>query len=250
MKNKLVQFAGDHLSEILIVVGGLGMVGSTVLAVRETPTVIRLLEEKREELNVDKLKPIDVVKTVWKPCLPAVVVGTLSLTCLGGAIGVNVKRTAAVTAACALSETAYKAFADKTKEIVGEETVTEIKDAVIKEKMYAAPENDNPILYIGDGQVLCYDGVTGKEFVSTREELQKAENKLNLRMRNEIYISLNDYFYEIKLDTVSLGEVVGWHIDDGYLEFRYGSMLNKHGKPCLVVEPVTMPYSDYRDSHR
>ena len=50
-----------HSPEILTGIGIAGMIGTTVLAVKATPKALRLIEERREELELEpmaKLSPV------------------------------------------------------------------------------------------------------------------------------------------------------------------------------------------------
>ena len=71
--NSVKTSVSKHSPEILTGIGIAGMITTTVLAVRATPKALKLIEEKKDELSVDKLKPIDTVKATWKCYIPATV---------------------------------------------------------------------------------------------------------------------------------------------------------------------------------
>ena len=52
--------------EILIGMGIAGMVTTTILAVKATPKAVELINDRKEELEVDTLNPIETVKAAWK----------------------------------------------------------------------------------------------------------------------------------------------------------------------------------------
>ena len=70
-----------HSPEILTGFGIAGMLTAIVVAVKATPKAVRLIEAKKEETNVEKLKPIDTVKTTWKCYIPAVTLAAVSTAC-------------------------------------------------------------------------------------------------------------------------------------------------------------------------
>ena len=78
-----------HSPEILIGLGIAGMVTTTVLAVKATPKALRLIDMKKEELEVDNLTPVETVKATWKCYVPAAVSGAVSIACLVGSHYVN-----------------------------------------------------------------------------------------------------------------------------------------------------------------
>lgn len=64
-------------------------------------------------------------------------------------------------------------------------------------------------------------------------------------MRDEIYISLNDLYFELGLDNIKLGDELGWNIDKGYIDINFSSQLDANGTPCLVLDYRVAPVYDY-----
>ena len=67
------------------------------------------------------------------------------------------------------------------------------------------------------------------------DQLKKAENNLNRQMRDELHITLNEFYYEIGLSDIDVGSNLGWDIDKGYIDLDFSSQLDENGTPCLVV---------------
>ena len=109
-----------HSPEILTGIGIAGMVTTTVMAVRATPKALILIEERKEEIDVDKLTPIELIKATWTCYIPAAITGGLSIICLIGASSVNTRRNAALATAYTLSESALKEYQGKVIETIGE----------------------------------------------------------------------------------------------------------------------------------
>lgn len=235
-----------HSPEILTGVGIAGMVTTTVMAVRATPKAIRLLDDEKKRQNVDKLEPADVVKTAWKCYIPAAVTGTVSVVCLIGASSVNARRNAALTAAYTLSESTLRDYQKKVIETIGEKKEQTVRDVVAKERLEKNPVENKEVIITAKGETLCFDVVSGRYFKSDIDKLKKAENELNRQMRDEMYISLNEFYYEIGLEPVKLGEDLGWNIDDGYIDLRFSSQLATDGTPCLVIDYGYGPRYDFR----
>jgi hypothetical protein len=224
-----------HSPEILTGIGIAGMVTTTVLAVRATPKALILIEQKKDELEVDKLTPVETVKTTWKCYLPSAVIGGASVFCLIGASSVNLRRNAALATAYALSESTLKDYQKKVVEEIGEKKEKSVRDSIAKDKIKENPASKNEIIITGTGETRCYDIMCKRYFKSNIETLRKIENDLNRRMRSENYISLNEFYNEIGLDDVGAGHELGWNIDKGYIELEFSSHLDDEGIPCLVV---------------
>ena len=65
--NKVLDVAKKHSPELLVSAGVVGMVVSTVMAVKATPKAIELIEEKKGELGVTCLTKKETVQAAWKP---------------------------------------------------------------------------------------------------------------------------------------------------------------------------------------
>jgi hypothetical protein len=48
-------------------------------------------------------------------------------------------------------------------------------------------------------------------------------------------ISLNDFYYELGMQPVAMGNILGWKIDNGPIEFDFSYQGDENGNPCLVV---------------
>lgn len=255
------QFLTKNGPEISIGLGVVGLVTTTVLAVKATPRALTLIEQEKCRINnalfaeateehvpkrVEKLKPMDAVKVTWKCYAPAAILGTVSVACIVGASSVNARRNAALATAYKLSESALKEYQSKVVETVGEKKEQAIRDAVAKDIVQKEPVQNKEVILTGKGETLCYDVVSGRYFKSDIDKLKKSENNLNRRMRDEMYISLNDFYYEIGLDCVKMGDDLGWNIDEGYIDLRFSSQLATDGTPCLVIDYSYGPKYDFR----
>lgn len=234
-----------HSPEILTGIGISGMIVTTVMAVKATPKALILIDGKKKEEKTDKLTPKDTIKTAWKCYIPAAVTGGVSILCLIGASSVNIRRNTALATAYTLSETAMKEYREKVVETIGEKKEETVRDAIAKDKIEHDPVSSKEIIITGKGDAVCYDAVSGRYFYSDIEKIRKVENELNRRMRDEMYISLNEFYYELGLNPVAIGDELGWNINQGYIDLEFSSQLADDGTPCLVVNYKVAPYYDY-----
>ncbi len=236
-----------HSPEILTGIGITGMITTTVMAVRATPKALILIEERKEEIGAEKLEAMDMVKTTWACYIPAAITGTLSVACLIGASSVNARRNAALATAYTLSESALKDYQGKVIEMFGEKKNEAVKDAVAKDKVEKNPVVTREVIITEKGNTLCYDAISGRYFKSDIEKIKKAECELNRQMLDDMYVSLNDFYYEIGLDSVKLGDELGWNVDSGYIDLSFSSQLASDETPCLVIDYSVAPRYDYRN---
>lgn len=232
--------------EILTGIGITGMITTTVMAVKATPKALMLIEEKKIDNDVDKLTPIETVKAAWTCYVPATITGCMSIACLIGASSVNARRNAALATAYTLSETALKEYQEKVVETIGEKKEQVVRDAIAKDKIDKDPVSSKEVIITEKGNTLCYDVISGRYFKSDIEKLKRVENELNKQMINDMYISLNEFYYEIGLSSIDIGDDIGWNIDKGFIDFSFSSQLADNGTPCLVLDYRIAPQYDFR----
>lgn len=245
---------GKHAPQILTGVGIAGMLTTVVLAVRSTPKALNLMDEKKKELNTDKLTPVETVKATWKCYAPAVVTGIASTACIIGGVSIGARRTAALATAYKISETALHEYKDKVVETIGEKKEKVISEKVAQDKIDKDPVVKKQIIMTGGGDVLCYDPLSGRYFMSSMEKIREAKNSVNELLIAEMYASLNDFYDCIGLGHTKLGEDLGWNIDSGTLQIDFDTALTdkeakqqgiNDGTPCLVLDYNIGPRYDF-----
>jgi len=238
-------FITKHSPEILTGIGITGMITSTVLAVKATPKALKLIENKKKEINTDNLNTIDTIKAAWKPYIPTVLVGLASATCIIGASATNYKRNAALASAYALSERTLLRYRDKVIDTIGERKEHQIKEKVAQDELNNNKINNSQIIITGQGDTLCMDSYSGRYFKSNMEFIKRIVNELNRRLVYENYISLNEFYGELGLDNVKNGELVGWNLNSGLIDPTFSTCLTDDGQPCLVLDFTIDPKYDY-----
>ena len=239
-----------HAPEILTGIGVAGMVTTTILAVKATPKACLLINDRKDELEVEKLPVTELVKTTWKCYIPAVVTCGASIACLVGASSVNFKRNAALATAYKLSEAALSEYKDAVIETIGEKKEQSVRDKVAEERLKKNPVSKSEVIVTGNGTTLCYDPVGNSYFKSSIQQIESAKNKLNARMLSENYVSLNDFYDELGIGPTKLGDDLGWDIyKDGLIDIAFSSRLAEDGTPCLVMDYSVAPRYEYYKVH-
>lgn len=259
-----------HSPGILIGIGVVGMVTSTILAVRATPKAIELLEEEKARQNyeickeardrgldtceeIEHLKPLDAVKTTWKCYLPAAVIGVTSIACIIGGNSVNTRRNAALGAAYKISETALAEYREKVIETIGERKEREVREKVGKERLDKHPITPGTeIIYTDKGNTLFLEPLSGRYFYSDVDHINRVVNELNARMYHGIggYVSLNEFYDEInvpELSHTSIGDDIGWNVNGGtgLIDIDFSAHRASNDKPCFVLDYLVEPRYGY-----
>lgn len=235
-----------HSPEILTGIGIAGMVTTTVLAIKATPKALQLIEEKKKAEGVDKLAPVDVVKTTWKCYIPTAVTCVTSAACLVGSTSVSVRRHAALATAYKLSETAIAEYREQVIEAVGEKKEQTIKEKVGQARIEKEPVSTSEVIVTKKGNTLCYDYMSGRYFESDIDLIKTAQNNLNEKLFNSFggTVSLNDLYDELNLDHIGVGEDLGWNTENRVdIHIGYGGA--DDGRPCIIVSHNNPPKYDY-----
>ena len=231
--------------EILTGVGIAGMVTTVVLSVKATPKALMLIEERKLDLDMEKLPPTEIVKTAWKCYIPPFVTGVMSCACIIGASSVSMRRNAALATAYTLSETALSEYRDKVVETLGEKKDADVRDAIAKDKLDKNPITGNEVVVTERGETLCYEPLSGRYFQSDIDKIKRALNEVNNMLLNDSYVALNDFYTEIGLGTTKIGDDLGWQIGSGLIDIHFSTHLAANGEPCLVVDFIKPLAYDY-----
>ena len=232
-----------HSPEILTGIGIAGMITTTVLAVKATPKAIRLIEEAKEEKGEDLTKT-ETVKTCWRVYIPAAATCIASTACLIGASSVSIRRNAMLATAYKLSETAFSEYKEKVIETIGDEKEKVVREKVSEERIKKNPITKNEVIMTDYGDTQFYETLSGRYFKSDIEQIKKVVNYLNKDMLQDMFgtISLNEFYDELELERIDLGDELGWRVDKGLIEIDFTSKIADNGKPCIVLDYINAPY--------
>lgn len=220
----------------LLLVGGVGcLLGGGALAIRQTPKAMKILEEKKEKDNLTKIK---AVAPLFVPAVGLTVLGITQIVC---SRNITKNKIAAITTAYTVSETAYKTYRDKVKEMVEPEQYEGIQREVAADKLRNDPIEDKEVTITTKGDILIYDNMSGRYFKSSMNEIERAANWINKKLRNEMSMDLNEFYSEIGLTPIKVGCEMGWHIDEGELDIRFSSTIAVDGQPCIVLDYDVTP---------
>ena len=241
--------ATKHSPEILTAIGIVGMITTTVLAVKATPKALDLIEEKKRQEHADKLTPVETVQTVWKPYVPAVATGVVATACLIGANSVHAKRNAALATAYKLSEVAFAEYKNKVIENIGEKKERAVREQIAQDRINNIAKVDATPLYVVDTNATeFYDPVGGARFVTTIEKIKAAINVTNARLLDDDFVSLNDFYEELGLPPTQMGFDLGWNTNKGrresLIQLHFSSRFD-NGKAYGVLEYDVAPKYDY-----
>lgn len=204
-------------------------------------------QERRRELTTK------MALGVAMNALPVVVMGGCTIACAIGANTVSTKRIAALTAAYSISEKALTEYTGKVQEMLGDNKAAEVKSAISEDKVKANPPKvEENIIRTGHGTQLWFDDYTGRYFYSDPEYIRKVVNDINEQLRDDYYVSLNDFYERLGLPDCKLGSDIGFCIEDGNLNvsfsFTGATIGDRENVPCGVLNYDVSPKYGFGDS--
>lgn len=243
------RLVANNSAGILTGVGVVGVVATAYLthrAAMQANDIIREEEMRMHEEEIpDAIEKTEKVRMVWKVYVPPVAVGAATIAAVVMANRMSAKRAATMAAGYALAEQRLSEYKGKVLEKVGVKSETEIRDSIAEDRINADPPNKE-VLILADGDVLCYDMLTGRYFRSTVEKIRRAENKINQELVYHQYASLTQFYDEIGLPPTQFTDEVGWNqATDGVLEVRFSSVRSNDNQPAIAIDFATSPHADY-----
>ena len=231
-----------HVPDILTATACIGVGATAVMCGKNTLTAHDILKAYDEE-NPDATTKDRVLKAA-PAYIPTLILATATIACIIGARTTSAKQTAALASAYTIATEAAARYRDKVIEVVGEEKAKEVDEKIADEQLKAHPLSGQQPIIVGTGKVLCFDTLSRRYFMSDMETLRKVQNDMNRIILDDMFASLNDFYYRIGLDPMNLGEELGWTIDS-LIDLKFTSRLSEDGQPCLVVNYESVPRSDF-----
>lgn len=241
------KYAVDNSPAILTAIGVAGVVTTAIFAAKGSAlATVDIIHAESE--RTDALTFKEKALLTWKSYIPALSIGAATIACIVGANTVSTRRNAALISVYTLTETAFKEYKDKVVETIGENKETKVRDAIAQDRMDKSGLDNREIIITGKGEVLCYDGISGRYFECDMETIRKAQNDINHQVLNDSYASLNDFYHMIGIKDTSMGEDLGWNTDR-LLEIVFNAVLTDDGRPCMGLDYSVQPTAGYHKFH-
>jgi hypothetical protein len=86
---------------------------------------------------------------------------------------------------------------------------------------------------------------TGRYFRSDIETIRQAVNLVNAAIINgNMYACLNEFYGFLGMDSVAVGEVVGWNVDN-LCDVTFSSHMSETGRVALAMSFAHLPKADF-----
>lgn len=240
-------FLKRNSSTILTCVGAIGVVATTVMAVKATPKATTLLQKAKEEKGED-LTAFEKIQVAGPVYIPTVVTGAATIACIFGANVLNKRQQASLMSAYALLDNSYKDYRNKVKELYGDEADQTVKNEIAKD------EYEKTDISVDDGKQLFFDYFSNRYFESTMEDVLRAEYQVNKIMANRDYVYLNEFYDELGLEPIDAGNKLGWSSGsclacywENWINFHHENVEMEDGLECCIITMLSEPMTDFEE---
>ena len=241
---RIARGCSKHSDAILTAFNVGGVVLTTLLGMEARSKADILMADLRDKHYPDEPPAKEVIKTVGPVYIPTIVSGGLTIGCAIGQNRISHKKKMALASLYTASEVAMKEYQAKVIEMIGEKKEQKVRDEIAKDHAARTPMVNNQVIITGKGDNLILDDWSGRFFKSDIEKIRRVENDVNKYIISNMWITLNEVYYDLGLEPIKLGNTVGWNVDR-MLHFRFSSQIAPNGEPCLVVsfEQPPVPYN-------
>ena len=242
-----------YIPTILTCVGAVGLVVTTVVAIKATPKAYEKIEQAKKEKG-DDLTKLEVVKAAAPVYVPTILIGAGTLACMFGANVLNKRQQAALISAYTLIDNSYKEYKKKLVELYGEEVHQNVVDAIAAEKAEEMHITSDCLCAICDmstedysDPILFYDEYSHRYFEAPIEQVLMAEYHLNRNFVLRGYTTLNEFYEFLGIEQTKEGEVLGWAVEDEFywIDFNHRKTILDDGLECYIIETPYGPSSDF-----
>lgn len=242
-----------HSPEILMGVGIIGTVASTVLACKATLKVNDILEQPKKDIerihecanNVEMIesgkytekdakKDLTIVYTqagikLVKNYAPAVIVGALSIGCILSSYKIMHTRNVAIGAAYAAVDKGFKDYRKRVKERFGEEVDRELKHNIKAKTVEVIEANEDGKEEVKTKTIEVMGNEDISEFAVFFDEaspywvknaeynkifLRAQERYANEKLKANGFLYLNEVYEALGIPRTAAGQQVGWVYDE------------------------------------
>lgn len=260
MNNKLIMragalvkrvgdFANVNSPTIFAGIAIAGVVGTFAMATRATLKAAEVIQDATvcDPDTGEECKPEakEVLAMTWKYYIPPVLMAGLTIGSIITSNRILNKRNVALAGLYTMSQKALEDYEQKVEDIFGKNKAEKVRDDLAGDILEKHPVDRSNVVVTGFGDTLCYDVLSGRYFKSDIQMVRKSINDFNFALNVEYNKSLNELYELMNLDSIGLGEEIGW-TSENPPECRFSSKLASDGTPCLVVDHKIAPSPFFR----
>lgn len=234
------------------------LTGGAIIGLGATAIFTAKGQMKADEI-VAKKNPVDrkdLIKSTYKCYIPAAISGVLTLICIVTSQYISRKEIAGLAASLGVLAANRDQLEKAIKEKYGEDALVELRERILPYKKPEVKDGKEADRFsaeeTGNGDLLCYEGYSGRWFRSSKEAVIKAEEEYNLRFKDGEYLSFNDLYELLGIKSSSFGNKFGYpnpfeyyDPEDG-IKFENSEYFDEEiGENILYIDIFTHPFEDW-----
>lgn len=231
----------SNAPEILTALGVTGVVTTSYLTAKASFKASKAVDEDPRGKVIagifykEELTTKEQVQLVWKLYIPAGVSGALTIGCIIVSARATQRRTTAAITAYSITERAFSEYREKVIEELGKGKEQKIIDGLAQEQVTKTLPGSREVIIAGSGHVLCCELFTHRYFRSDMETLRKAQNDINVKVVNDLYVTLDEFYDVIGLPHTANSSNLGWD-SNRLMDLEFSTVLSEEGEPCLAFD--------------
>lgn len=245
---KSKKYLRNHSPTILSGIASVGVIASTVMAIKATPKALQLLEDATNEKD-DELSKTEVIRIAAPAYIPTAITCLSTIICILGANALNRKQQASLMSAYALLNDSFKKYRDAAVNVYGDDADSKIR-AEMAEMTYVSHDGYsvyNPDMDFESEKLLFYDFYSQRYFNATIAAVVNAQYHLNRNLMLRNYVTVNEFYNFLGINIIEKGDDVGWNMDylmtSGllWLDFENKHTRLEDGMECCIISPFINP---------
>lgn len=185
----------------------------------------------------------EMVDLTWRFYIPTVAMAGVTIACMIASNSINLRRNAALAGLYSVAESALKEYQAKVVEEIGKGKEEKIKQKIAQDHLDRTEVTEKTVIITGNGDYLCFDDFSSRYFRSNIDEVRRAEIRFNQRLLRSGWLPINEFYDELRLDPIEMGDEFGWIAERELLEVRYDTKMAKATQePCLVIRYSVSPH--------
>lgn len=248
------KYLKNHSPTILSGIASVGVIASTVMAVKATPKALQLLEDATNKKN-DKLSKIEVIQIASPAYIPTAITCLSTIICIFGANALNRKQQASLMSAYALLNGSFKKYRDAANIVYGDDADSKIRAEVAKTTYISCDSSFvhscsiyNPDMDFENEKLLFYDFYSQRYFNATLPAVLNAQYHLNRNLSLRGKVSINEFYEFLGLTPIDGGDDIGWDMDymitcydSLWLDFENEYTKIEDGMECFIISTLIEP---------
>lgn len=227
--------------DLLTACGAVGVVATTVSAIKATSKVEKI---KAEKIFKDKK---DEIRHTFYYYIPTMLLGVGTVSCIFGINKVSKNEQTALLGAYSLLDNSYKQYREKVNDIYGEGASDKVMEEIVKDNLSSDINSMLEKVAIEDDERLFFDMQSGVYFTTTLDKVIQAEKDFEAMLSVNRRGSINEFYELLELEESPFPWTYGWNETVNGVDpmFRHHDVAIDDDLECIMIVMENEPWLSY-----